>query len=62
MNESYKLLSFHSRFFWFNNLVGYPLRPEMAESIYYLSTVINDPIWKQFGRDIVHNLNLTRVV
>jgi hypothetical protein len=34
----------------------------MAESLYTLSTVMYDPVWLQFGRDMVMNLNLTRVV
>jgi len=42
---------------------GYPLRPELAESIYTLYRITKDPIYLFMGRDIVYSINqLTRVV
>jgi mannosidase alpha-like ER degradation enhancer 2 len=42
---------------------GYPLRPELAESLYYLSTVGEDETWLEYGVDIVHSLqNHTKTV
>lgn len=42
---------------------SYPLRPELAESLFMLSTAIPDDIWLDFGRDMVHNINaIARVV
>lgn len=41
---------------------GYPLRPELAESLYTLYLATKDPIWFRFGRDIVVSLqNIARV-
>lgn len=34
----------------------YPLRPEMAESLYYLYSATKDPIWLQYGREIINSL------
>jgi len=34
----------------------YPLRPEMAESLYYLYTATKDPIWLQYGREILDSI------
>ena len=42
--------------------VGYPLRPEMAESAWYLYQVHRDPIWLQAGADMVDSIeNRTKV-
>eukprot|EP01080_Neovahlkampfia_damariscottae_P002502 gene2502-3208_t len=45
-----------------NGQQGYPLRPELAESIYTLYRITKDPIYLFMGRDIVYSINkLTRV-
>jgi mannosidase alpha-like ER degradation enhancer 2 len=45
-----------------NGQQGYPLRPELAESIYHLYRATRDPIYLFMGRDIVYSLNnITRV-
>lgn len=42
--------------------LGYPLRPEIVESIYTLYKVTKDPTYLYMGRDIVYSLNnMTRV-
>jgi len=35
---------------------GYPLRPELAESLYYLHRATNDSEWLHMGRDMVTSL------
>jgi hypothetical protein len=40
------------------NEKGYPLRPELAESIYYLYRVTRDPMYKMMGRDMVKGLQM----
>jgi mannosidase alpha-like ER degradation enhancer 2 len=35
---------------------GYPLRPEMAESYYYMSLIKKDPIWYTYGLDLFRSL------
>ncbi|GBG30893.1 Mannosyl-oligosaccharide alpha-1,2-mannosidase [Hondaea fermentalgiana] len=35
---------------------GYPLRPELAESVFYMSTTTQDPAWLVAGRDMVRGL------
>jgi len=41
---------------------SYPLRPELAESLYYLYVATRDPKWLSFGRDMIHSINtITRV-
>ncbi|KAL0478045.1 ER degradation enhancer, mannosidase alpha-like [Acrasis kona] len=37
---------------------GYPLRPELVESIYYMYRVTQDPMYKMMGRDIVTGLEI----
>ena len=34
----------------------------MAESLYYLYTATNDPIWLDYGAEIIKSLSITRVV
>jgi len=34
----------------------YPLRPEMAESLYYLYSATRDPIWLQYGREMINSI------
>ena len=42
---------------------SYPLRPELAESLYYISQATSDPVWLRFGRDMVKALQtITRAV
>ena len=42
---------------------GYPLRPELAESLYYLSQATDDVQWLRYGRDMDKAIqNITRVV
>jgi len=42
---------------------GYPLRPEMAESLYMLYLASGDDTWLEFAVDIVHSLqNYTKTV
>ena len=36
----------------------YPLRPEMAESLYYLYYATKDPIWITYAKEMVQSLNL----
>ena len=41
---------------------AYPLRPEFAESLYYLYQITKDPKWLGMGRDMISSLqSLTRV-
>ena len=40
----------------------YPLRPELAESLYYLYQATNDPIWLKYGKEFLLSINSTRVV
>ncbi|KYR00514.1 glycoside hydrolase family 47 protein [Tieghemostelium lacteum] len=41
---------------------GYPLRPELAESLYYLYQANRDPLFIKMGKDLVYSLNnITRV-
>lgn len=45
-----------------NNQMGYPLRPELIESIYTLFRITKDPLYLYMGRDILFSLNnITRV-
>ena len=37
---------------------GYPLRPELAESLYYLYRATKDSIWRSYGLDILHSISL----
>ena len=39
-----------------NQREQYPLRPEMAESLYYLYSATKDPIWLQYGKEIVNSI------
>jgi len=36
---------------------GYPLRPEMGESAWYLYRATRDPIWLEAGRDMVESID-----
>jgi len=36
----------------------YPLRPEMAESLYYLYQATGDSVWLQYGKEMVDSLQL----
>jgi len=38
---------------------GYPLRPELAESVFYMSTTTQDESWLVAGRDMMKSLDLT---
>mmetsp|Transcript_166 Transcript_166/g.325 ORF Transcript_166/g.325 Transcript_166/m.325 type:complete len:769 (-) Transcript_166:1192-3498(-) len=40
----------------------YPLRPELAESAFFLWQATHDDEWRQVGREMVHSLRSTRVV
>jgi len=41
---------------------GYPLRPEMAESLYFLSRATRDSRWYEYGLDLVYSIqNITKV-
>ena len=41
---------------------GYPLRPEFAESLFFLHRVTRDPVWLKMGREMVSSLQaLSRV-
>ena len=37
---------------------GYPLRPELVESLWYLYQATGDPEWLEYGADILHNIQL----
>eukprot|EP01012_Entosiphon_sulcatum_P014424 TRINITY_DN19456_c0_g1_i1.p1 TRINITY_DN19456_c0_g1~~TRINITY_DN19456_c0_g1_i1.p1 ORF type:complete len:525 (+),score=88.78 TRINITY_DN19456_c0_g1_i1:31-1605(+) len=39
---------------------SYPLRPELAESIYYLYLVTHDPVFLYMGQDMVYGIERTR--
>ncbi len=42
---------------------SYPLRPELAESLYYIYQATGDPLWLDFGKAMVFTLqNITKVV
>lgn len=44
------------------NQLGYPLRPELGESIYYLYRKTKDPKYLEMGREMINSLNkITRV-
>eukprot|EP01127_Copromyxa_protea_P010905 TRINITY_DN2708_c0_g1_i1.p1 TRINITY_DN2708_c0_g1~~TRINITY_DN2708_c0_g1_i1.p1 ORF type:complete len:766 (-),score=146.81 TRINITY_DN2708_c0_g1_i1:34-2331(-) len=41
---------------------SYPLRPELAESFFYLSGAVPDDMWLDFAKEMVQNINtITRV-
>lgn len=40
----------------YDGFAAYPLRPEFAESLYYLFHMTHNPHWLQLGRDIVTSL------
>ncbi|EGC39812.1 hypothetical protein DICPUDRAFT_91147 [Dictyostelium purpureum] len=51
--EGYNLLSGNVQL----NQKGYPLRPELAESLYHMYQTTKDPIFVRMGKDLVWTLN-----